>query len=314
MLNLLYIPTLHSTLVICGKKSLRQLEGSTSNVGKGSTGFTTMDDLYKYIFCRNIGFFTEGEQERLRRSTVAIAGAGGIGGLLAERLMRLGVGALKIIDPGTFEHSNLNRQFGSSTLNLGKNKAEEVFKQIKDINPQAKIKYSKTGIKTRKEAAFFVSNCDVVVDAMDFGLFKEAVYLQRAARERGIYYIFASAIGFGALVVIFDPNGLTLEEYNRLPLGIDLENSEEPKIAMDRVCPVIPSYAVPSSVEAEEIMHEIIAGERPAPTNSIGVGLASILVAIEATNVILGKRDIASASRYTYIDLLDRKFLVGTVS
>jgi molybdopterin/thiamine biosynthesis adenylyltransferase len=151
-----------------------------------------------------------------------------------------------------------------------------------------------------------------VVDAMDFGLFKEAVYLQRAARQKGIYYIFASAIGFGALEVIFDPNGLTLEEYNKLPPDIDLENNEEPKVPLERVCPVIPSYTVPSSVEAEEIIREIIDGKRPAPTNSIGVGLASILAAIEATNILLRKRDILSAPQYTYVDLLDRKFLVGT--
>ncbi len=283
-------------------------------MGKGSTGCEAMDDLYKSIFSRNIGFFSEPEQEKLRRSTIAIAGMGGIGGLLAERLIRLGIGHLKIIDPGIFEQSNLNRQFCSSMLNLGQSKAEAVFMHIKGINPQAKIEYSDTGTRTQRDATLFVSGCDVVVDAMDFGLFKEALYLQRAARQRGIYYIFASAIGFGALVVIFDPNGLTLEEYNKLPPDIDLDNCEEPKVSLERVCPVIPSYTVPSSVEAEEIMREIIAGERPAPTNSIGVGLASILAANETVNIILRKREIANAPRYTYIDLLDRKFLVEAVS
>jgi molybdopterin/thiamine biosynthesis adenylyltransferase len=280
---------------------------------KGNIGQGAMDDLYKSIFSRNIGFFTESEQEKLRRSTIAIAGVGGIGGLLAERLIRLGIGHLKIIDPGTFEHSNLNRQFCSSMLNLGQNKAEAVFMHIKGINPQAEIQYSNTGTRTQSDATLFVSDCDLVVDAMDFGLFKEAVYLQRAARQKGIYYIFASAIGFGALAVVFDPDGLTLEEYNKLPPDIDLENNEEPKVPLERVCPVIPSYSVPSSVEAEEIMCEIIAGERPAPTNSIGVGLASILAANETVNIILRKREIASAPQYTYIDLVDRQFLVGSV-
>ena len=279
---------------------------------KGNIGQGAMDDLYKSIFSRNIGFFTESEQEKLRRSTVAIAGVGGIGGLLAERLIRLGIGHLKIIDPGTFEHSNLNRQFGSSTLNLGKNKAEEVFRQIKDINPQATIQYSATGIKTKKDADFFMSDCDLVVDAIDFGLFRESFFLQRAARQMGIYYVLASAIGFGALVVIFDPNGLTLEEYDNLSPDIDLDSAEEIAVPFERICPVIPSYAIAMSAEAELIIRQIISGERGGTTTSIGVGLASMLAANEALNVILRKRDIASAPHYTYVDLLDRKFLVGT--
>ncbi len=205
-----------------------------------------VDDIYKSIFSRNIGFFTESEQDRLRRSTIAIAGVGGIGGLLAERLIRLGVGQLRILDPQAFEQSNLNRQFCSSMLNLGQNKAEAVFMHIKGINPQARIQYSNTGIRTQSNATLFVSDCDVLVDAMDFGLFRESVYLQRAARQKGIYYIFASAIGFGALVVIFDPKGLTLEEYNKLPPDIDLEGGKEPEVPLERICPIMPSYTVPS--------------------------------------------------------------------
>jgi len=97
-----------------------------------------MDELYRNIFSRNIGVFTDAEQEKLRLSTVAIAGVGGIGGLLAERLVRLGVGHIKITDPGTFEESNLNRQFSSSMTNLDAGKTNAVFGLIKDINPGAK--------------------------------------------------------------------------------------------------------------------------------------------------------------------------------
>jgi molybdopterin/thiamine biosynthesis adenylyltransferase len=272
------------------------------------------EDLYRTIFSRNIGFLTESEQEMLRRASVAVAGMGGVGGLLAERLIRLGIGQLKILDPEDFEVSNLNRQFCSSMLNLGKNKAEEVFKQIKDINPQAKIQYKTTGIRIKKDADFFVSDCDLVVDAIDFGLFRESFFLQRAARERGIYYILASAIGFGALVAVFEPNGLTLEEYDNLSPDIDLNSAEEIAVPTERICPVIPSYATATSAEAELIIRQITSGERGGPTTSIGVGLASMLAASEAINVILKKREIACAPQYTYVDLLDRRFIVGTVS
>jgi len=282
-------------------------------VRRGIARYSTMDDLYRAIFSRNLGFFTESEQEKLRRSTIGIAGMGGVGGLLAERLTRLGVGQLKIIDPETFERSNLNRQFGSSMLNLGQNRAEAVFQQTKDINPQAWIEYSKSGIKTENDAESFVVGCDLVIDEMDFGSFKESIFLQRAARRRGIYYMFAVDIGFGALAVIFDPNGLTLEEYDKLPPDADLEAASEIVIPLERICPVMPSYAAPLSCEADRITREVLAGDRPAPTNSIGVGLASILASVEAINLLLGKRAVLSAPQYTYIDLIDRRFLIGSV-
>jgi tRNA threonylcarbamoyladenosine dehydratase len=292
----------------------KQIKRMVELVRRGIARYSTMDDLYRAIFSRNLGFFTESEQEKLRRSTIGIAGMGGVGGLLVERLTRLGVGQLKIIDPETFERSNLNRQFGSSMLNLGQNRAEAVFQQTKDINPQAWIEYSKSGIKTENDAESFVVGCDLVIDEMDFGSFKESIFLQRAARRRGIYYMFAVDIGFGALVVIFDPNGLTLEEYDKLPLDVNLEDAQELRIPLERICPVMPSYAAPASDEADMILCEVLAGDRPAPTNSIGVGQASILAAIEAINIILRKRDIVCAPQYTYIDLIARQFRVGSVS
>jgi molybdopterin/thiamine biosynthesis adenylyltransferase len=258
-----------------------------------------------------MGFFTESEQDKLRRSTIAIAGMGGVGGLVAERLIRLGVGRLKITDPGAFEESNLNRQFGSSMLNLGQNKAEVVFAQIRDINPQARIHCKRNGITTENDASLFASGCDLVIDEMDFGAFKQSILLQRAARRRGIYYLFASAIGFGALVVVFDPRGLTLEEYDQLPPDVYINDTRNLRIPLQRLVPVVPSYATTFTADT---IQEIMAGRKPGPTTSIGAGLASIMVANEAINIILNKREIVKAPKYTYIDLLDRQLIVGTVS
>jgi molybdopterin/thiamine biosynthesis adenylyltransferase len=270
-----------------------------------------MGNLYKRIFCRNIGLFTESEQDKLQRSTIAIAGMGGVGGLLAERLIRLGVGQLKIADPGVFEESNLNRQFSSCMLNLGQNKTEAVFREIKDINPEARIYCSDSGITTENDASLFVSDCDLVIDEMDIGSFRESIILQRAARRRGIYYLFSGAIGFGALVVIFNPQGLTLEEYNKLSPDLDLNDNRQVILPVERVLPIFPSYAGRATVD---MIQEITKGERPAPAISIGVALASVLAASEAVNIILRKRDVVKAPQYTYIDLLDRKFIVQAVS
>lgn len=266
-----------------------------------------MDEQYEAIFTRNIGLFTESEQETIRKSSVAIAGVGGIGGFAAERLIRLGVSKLKINDPGDMEASNLNRQFGSSQLNIGINKARVAFEQIKDINPQAQVFYGTTGIHDKQDADLFVKDCDVIIDVMDFGLFKQSILLQRAARREGIYYLFSTAIGFGAIAVVFAPGGMTLEEYNGLPVDVDVNDPDKLKVSMEKIVPVIPAYAPDIS-----IIQEIIDGKRYVPTSSIGAGLAAILSASEAINIVL-KKDLPVAPKYTFCDLVDRQLVVGTI-
>jgi hypothetical protein len=115
-------------------------------------------------------------------------------------------------------------------------------------------------------------------------------------------------------MAIFDPDGCTLEEYNKLPLDIDLNDVDQLTVPLEIICPVIPSYFTGEIMqEVADVMQEIVSGKRPGPTTSIGVGLASILAANEAVNIILRRRDIAAAPKYTYIDLLDRKFIIGTI-
>ena len=271
-----------------------------------------MQDQYKAIFSRNIGLLSEAEQEKLMMSCIGVAGVGGVGGLLAERLIRLGVGKLKITDPGAFAESDFNRQYNSSVDTLGRNKAEAVFEQLHVINPQAQIIWDKAGITTLDSAELFVSDCDLIIDEMDISVFKESIFLQRAARRNGLYFIFASAIGFGSLVAVFDPQGMTLEEYNGLSPDLDLSHTDKLVIPSDRVAPVMPSYV--ADIAANINIQDVLEGKKPATTLSIGVGLASALSASEAVRIILDKGGVVTAPQFTYIDLLDRKCVVGTIN
>jgi molybdopterin/thiamine biosynthesis adenylyltransferase len=142
-------------------------------------------------------------------------------------------------------------------------------------------------------------------------MFRQSIWLQRAARNQGKYYFFTSAIGFGALVVIFSPNGMTLEEFDNLPAGTDINTINNIYVPLERVIPVIPSYAPASTREA---LMEIYAKAKAIPTTSIGVGLASILAANEAINIILNKRHIPTAPEYIWVDLLDQQFMTGKIA
>ena len=90
---------------------------------------------------------------------------------------------------------------------------------------------------------------------------------------------------------------------------MNLNDLEEIDVPLERVAPVIPSYANKFS---PDIIEEIISGERPGPTTSIGTGLASVLTANETIKVILKRQDIVKIPQYIYVDLMDRRFIVGS--
>jgi len=71
------------------------------------------------------GFGTEG-QEKLRNSSVAVIGAGGLGSPILLYLAAAGVGKITVVDGDEVSLSNLNRQVIFGEMDLGKKKAEAV--------------------------------------------------------------------------------------------------------------------------------------------------------------------------------------------
>jgi molybdopterin/thiamine biosynthesis adenylyltransferase len=259
-------------------------------------------------FSRNIGVLRTQEQKILSQSSVAIAGVGGVGGLLAERLTRIGIGEVRISDPGTFEKSNFNRQFGSGIRSDGKKKVQIIKKELLNINPSIRVMSDSKGIWRQKDADDFVEGASIIVDAMDYGLFKQSIYLQKAARARNLYYLFTGAIGFGAIITIFKPDGCTLEEYNGLPKDVDLDTLPKIILESDNVCSTFPSYLFYALTKKQS--SKMIRGEIPVSTNSIGVGLSSIASANEVVNLLLKRKPAITAPDYIHIDLLERKYLI----
>src|SRR5690349_8143683 len=91
---------------------------------------------YDTAFRRNLGFANAGEQERLRRARIALAGLGGTGGAQLHALTRMGIGAFNVADPDTFELVNFNRQIGAFTHTIGRKKAGVMAELAKAINPE----------------------------------------------------------------------------------------------------------------------------------------------------------------------------------
>lgn len=171
-----------------------------------------MEYDYFEAFGRNLGFLSMEEQAKLRDSRVAIAGLGGTGSSQVHSLARMGIGKFNIADPDTFELVNFNRQSGATVPNIGRMKTDVAKETILGINPEADVRSFDQGIGPETIDAF-LDGVDVVIDSLDFYCFAERFLLYSKARAKNLWVLTAPPLGFGFTLLIFDPKGMTFENY-----------------------------------------------------------------------------------------------------
>jgi molybdopterin/thiamine biosynthesis adenylyltransferase len=251
-------------------------------------------------FERNIGILTKDEQRKLKESTVAIAGIGGVGGMPAERLARLGIGHIKIADPETFTNSDLNRQFGATIKTLGEKKVEVVGEIMKEINPNLQLDIFPEGIN-QKNIEDFLDGVNLVIDAIEFFAFKERMLLYPKAREQGIYVILSGATGFGSPLFVFSPKGMTMEEFFEVPS--EKEKIEDFQIPTHKICPKLPEYI------DQDIIQKTVKRELPASALSSTCALAGSLLSTEALLILLKRREPVIVPECILLDLFRQELI-----
>lgn len=181
------------------------------------------DFLYKEAFSRNIGIISASDQDKLKHTTVAIAGMGGVGGDYLITLCRAGIEGFKISDFDEFELANFNRQYGATTDSIGKPKMETMLELAKQVNPEARIDCYGEGINS-DNLDKYLDGVDVVVDGIEF--FEVAVHkmLIAGAVERGIPVVAAVPLGFGAGLLTFTKHGMSFDDYFAITPDLPIEN------------------------------------------------------------------------------------------
>lgn len=144
-------------------------------------------------FSRLVPLFGEDGLEKLKNARVAVFGLGGVGGHLAEALVRGGVGSLDLIDADVVSESNLNRQLVATSSAIGKAKVEILRDRLLDINPNASITPRRVFFKPDTADLFDFSAYDYIADAIDSVTGKLELVLK--AKEAGVPII--SAMGAG---------------------------------------------------------------------------------------------------------------------
>ena len=140
---------------------------------------------------RNIGPITFEEQETIRTSRVAVLGVGGLGGPLAENLVRAGCQDLVICDFDVFDESNLNRQI-CTIEDIGKRKIDVVAEFLQKIDPEVSVK--KFFKITSENITSMLEAVKVVALTLDDPA--TSIFIARECRKRGIPMIESWAVPF----------------------------------------------------------------------------------------------------------------------
>ncbi|PKL60499.1 MAG: adenylyltransferase, partial [Methanomicrobiales archaeon HGW-Methanomicrobiales-4] len=83
--------------------------------------------------------FGDAGQQKLKDSTVFVAGAGGLGSPVATYLAVAGVGHIVLVDMDVVDTSNLNRQILHWDENVGQYKVHSGTAKLTGLNPTIKI-------------------------------------------------------------------------------------------------------------------------------------------------------------------------------
>lgn len=131
--------------------------------------------------------------ERLRAARVALFGIGGVGGYVAEALIRCGVGSLDFYDNDQVALSNLNRQIIALRSTVGRDKVDVMAERLRDIHPDARIAGHKLFYLPEEADKIDFASFDYIADAID----TVAAKLDIAERAYRLGVPIISAMGAG---------------------------------------------------------------------------------------------------------------------
>ena len=178
-------------------------------------------------------------QMQLHQMKVGIAGLGGMGSNLAEIMVRLGVGHIKIADPDIIEVSNLNRQVIANKATVGQKKSTASMNELRGISEDFELVVYEDGI-TEENAEEFVSDLDVIIDEIDVFPLMAHVWLHRAANKKNIPLYSGFIIGLGTHIFKFQGDNYTFEDF----MNKDMDKIKNPTLPfiVDRFANPLPSY------------------------------------------------------------------------
>lgn len=119
------------------------------------------------IFDRSEILLGKDALEKLKDSSVAIFGVGGVGSYTVEALVRGGIGKLFLFDGDVVSQTNINRQLVATTKTVGMDKVAVAKEHCLEVNPDIQVHCEKIFFSSENANGIDFSQFDYVVDAID---------------------------------------------------------------------------------------------------------------------------------------------------
>lgn len=188
-------------------------------------------------------------QMRLKGSSVAVVGLGGLGTPAATQLAAMGVGHLRLIDRDVVSESNLHRQHLYTSDDIGYPKVEVAAKRLQALNPHIDLEPIPWSIQ-EDSVEDLVRDVDAVVDGLDN--LSARFLVNRSCQKHGVPYVFAGAIEtYGSVSTLIPGETPCLECFYG-----DIDEDELPKCAVVGVHPAL--LGVISSIEVSEAIRILL--------------------------------------------------------
>lgn len=243
-------------------------------------------------FSRNLGLLTEEQQSRISQATVAVSGVGGMGGVAAEGLARMGVKSLILLDHDVYELSNMNRQMHCTESVIGRHKVDVVAEKLKEINPEIKIKTHRQ--LTTKNVGEVVDSADLLINGMDELV--ASITLEREARSQRKTIVDAWLTPY-ASVFVMTPDSPHWEEFLEFPTQgkrIEEITPEDVVASLRKEIAFTFSQFDPYAIVPEQLVEDVITKRASRPSLLPVVWMSGTLMANEAMKVLTGQGRIAS--------------------
>jgi molybdopterin/thiamine biosynthesis adenylyltransferase len=136
-------------------------------------------------------------QARLKASTVAVIGVGGIGTWLLSSLAAAGVGRLIVCDTDRVELSNLNRQALFGAADVGVSKTEAAAAHLRALNPAVTVEQRELFLRGPEDVYALAEEADVIINCADRpSVLQTSEWVAAACVPRGTPHIVGGAYAY----------------------------------------------------------------------------------------------------------------------
>jgi molybdopterin-synthase adenylyltransferase len=154
----------------------------------------TMQNLDRYVRQMRFAPLGEAGQRKICESRALVCGCGALGSVIANTLVRTGVGKVRIVDRDFLELNNLQRQvlYDEDDVAAGLPKAIAAQNRLQRINSQVEIEAIVADVD-HTNIERLLDGMDVLVDGLDN--FETRFLLNDAAISRNVPWVYGGCIG-----------------------------------------------------------------------------------------------------------------------